>query len=66
MDKHDILSILQPCKDIDECASFPYLHGTCTDPVNGYIWEYAPGNSGNRCDTDKLLFCLRSSFKRAT
>ena len=48
--------------DIDECASGPCQNsGTCTDLVNGYLCQCAPGYADIQCQTGKFYFILYSS-----
>lgn len=43
--------MLSFCSDIDDCDSGPCMNGaTCTDKVNGYQCDCAPGYSGMNCD----------------
>ncbi|MCB4762255.1 MAG: calcium-binding EGF-like domain-containing protein [Sulfurovum sp.] len=46
--------------DIDECVSAPCQNGgTCTDQVNGYLCQCAPGYSGLHCQTGKMTVTLK-------
>ncbi|XP_019639755.1 PREDICTED: fibropellin-1-like [Branchiostoma belcheri] len=40
------------CADIDDCASSPCVHGTCTDGVASYTCSCENGWTGNNCDQD--------------
>ncbi|CAH1256478.1 NOTCH2 [Branchiostoma lanceolatum] len=40
------------CADIDECASSPCVHGTCTDGLAGYTCSCENGWTGIDCDQD--------------
>ena len=40
------------CDNIDECASAPCAHGTCTDGIDEYICTCTDGWKGTNCDTD--------------
>ena len=49
--------------DIDECASGPCQNGgTCTDQVNGYLCQCAPGYSDLQCQTG-INFVFASVFR---
>ena len=49
-----IIIILLCLIDIDECASGPCQNGgTCTDQVNGYQCQCAPGYTDLQCHTGK-------------
>ena len=46
--------------DIDECVSAPCQNGgTCTDHVNRYLCQCAPGYSGLQCQTGKFTVSLK-------
>ena len=48
--------------DIDECASGPCQNGgTCTDQVNGYLCQCAPGYTDLQCQTG-INFVFASVF----
>ncbi|XP_066275728.1 fibropellin-1-like [Branchiostoma lanceolatum] len=40
------------CADIDDCASSPCVHGTCTDDTGGYTCTCGNGWEGTNCDQD--------------
>ena len=42
--------------DIDECASDPCAHGTCTDMVNGFVCACIPEYIGIQCDQGSTHF----------
>ena len=49
--------------DIDECASGPCQNGgTCTDQVNGYLCQCAPGYIDLQCQTG-INFVFASVFR---
>ena len=42
--------------DIDECVSAPCQNGgTCTDQINGYLCQCAPGYTDRHCQTGKRI-----------
>ena len=49
--------------DIDECASGPCQNsGTCTDLVNGYLCQCAPGYTDLQCQTGEGVNWLNLQF----
>lgn len=48
--------------DIDECASWPCVHGTCADHINGCTCRCVPGHTGLHCQlgNGQLFICLQT------
>ncbi|XP_019626561.1 PREDICTED: fibropellin-1-like [Branchiostoma belcheri] len=53
------------CADIDDCASSPCAHGTCTDSVASYTCSCENGWTGNNCDQN-IDDCLSSPCAHGT
>ena len=52
---HAFSDLSKCCKDIDECASYPCVHGNCTDQENAFICECSDGWTGVTCDEGQIL-----------